>query len=218
MAEQDQPPIAGPSRESIAAQDAWAQLVAASLTSVRESAAKWRDGLAAMMTLVTAGLVVSGPGKLGDVPLGWQWTVAVGLVLGMFLVLAGLLITITVAAGQPKALTFNDFQAHGGNSAALEVREATAGARRLVIARLIAVPGVVLVVLAIGAWLVSPTKAAATLQVTTVDTIYCGELSSGAGGVLKLSLKGELQPATITFADVQDLVVVEECAAPRLVR
>lgn len=217
MTEPEKPPP-GPTPESAASQVEWQKLTADSLTSVRESAGKWRDGLAAQITLVTAGLVVSGPDKIGDLPTSWQWGIASGLVLGMLLVLTGLLLTVAVAAGTPKALTFEDFKKLGGDRVAANALQATVGAERLKLARRLAVPGIVLVLLSIGAWLVSPTKPASSLRVTTADTIYCGELSSGDGGMLTLKLNGESQPTSITYKDVVNAAIVESCPAPRTPR
>lgn len=218
MTEQEQPPAVGPTPDSAAIQAGWQKLTADSLPTVRESAGKWRDGLAALITLVTAGLVVSGPEKASDMPTGWQWGVAAGLVVGMLLVLTGLLLILGVAAGTPKTITVKDFQELGGDRVAIDALQATAGAQRLKIARRLAVPGIVLVLLAVGAWLVSPTKPASSLQVTTVDVIYCGQLSSGDGGVLTLQLKGESQPTNVRYADVQNVAIVDSCPAPRTPR
>jgi len=215
MAEQEQPPTAGPNHESVATQAAWQELTAESLHSVRESASKWRDGLAALITLVTAGLVVSGPDKAGDLPPDWRWGVAGGLVLGMLLVLGGLLLMLAVAAGSPRALTLADFQKLSGDRVAVDALQATASAKRLRLARWLAVPGIILVLLAIGAWLVSPTKAASSVQVTTADAIYCGELSSGDGGVLRMDLEGESQTTAVKYAEVHNIAIVASCTAPR---
>ncbi len=215
MAEQEQPPAAGPSQESVATQAAWQELIADSLEGVRQSASKWRDGLAALITLVTAGLVVSGPDKAGDLQTNWRWVVAGGLVLGMLLVLIGLILILSVAAGTPRELTYADFQELSGDKVAVDALQATAGARRLRFARRLALPGIVLMLFAIGTWLVSPTKTTPSLEVTTADTIYCGQLTSGDGGLLKLDLSGEPQPAAIKYADVQNIEIVDSCTIPR---
>ena len=78
-----------------------------------------------------------------------------------------------------------------------------------------AVPGIFLVLLAIGAWLVSPSNPPFSLEVTTADVTYCGELSSGDRSLLILQLKGESEPVRITYADVRNVAVVDSCSAPR---
>ena len=150
MDDQEQPPAGSPDFESVTKQAAWQKFTAESLSSVRESASKWRDGLAALITLVTAGLVISGPDNAGDLPTNWQWTVAGGLVSGMLLVLTGLMLILTVAAGTPKPLTFQEFQELSGDLVAVNALQATAGAKRLRVARWLALPGIILVLLAIG--------------------------------------------------------------------
>ena len=74
--------------------------------------------------------MVSGPDKASDLPTGWQWGIAVGLVGGMLLVLIGLLLILAVAAGTPRTLTLKDFQDLGGDRLARDTLQATAGAQR----------------------------------------------------------------------------------------
>lgn len=217
MDEPEQPP-AGPTPESVETQAGWQKLTAESLPSVRESAGKWRDGLAALITLVTAGLVVSDPDKLGALPASLRWWVAGGLVGGMLLVLAGLLLSLAVAAGAPKSLTLADFQKLGGDQVAVDALQAAAGAKRLKRAYRLAVPGLILVLLAVGAWLVSPSNTAALLQVTTAATIYCGELTSGDGAAITMALSGESRSTIIKYVDVVNIAIVESCMAPRIPR
>jgi hypothetical protein len=211
----EQPPDSGPTPATIAAQREWLVIAAASLPQVRASAAKWRDGLAALITLVTAGLVVSGPERAGDMPMAWQWGVAAGLVLGMLAVLVGLLTALTVAAGIPEQLTYEQFLQLGGTKAIFDSVEAAAGASRLRIARWWAVPGIVGILLAVGAWLVSPVESASPVQVTTATEVLCGELKSGDQGLVQLKLAGESAPAVIRYGDVVNLDVADKCEAAR---
>ena len=215
MTEQEQAPTSGPTLASTATQAEWERLTAQNLPTVRECAGKWRDGLAALITLVTAGLVVSGPEKAGDLPAAWQWTVGLGLVGGMLATLVGLLLALAAAAGVPTTMTFAEFVDRGGSRVVLETEQATKAATRLRSARRWAIPGIVVVLLAIGVWLVSPTKPGSSLQVTTADTIYCGELSTGDGGMLTMKLKGESQPVKVSFDKIQNLAVVETCKEAR---
>lgn len=212
------PPDSGPTPDSLAAQHDWLVLSAASLPQLRASAEKWRDGLAALITLVTAGLVVSGPEKAGDMPAAWQWAVAVGLVGGMLAVLIGLLLSLGVAAGRPEKLTHETFVELGGSKVVIDALEATAGADRLKLARRWAIPGIVAVLLAVGAWLVSPSQPASSLQVTTSREVLCGALKSGDSGSVALELDGESKNAVIRYADVVNIRVVTSCDAARVPR
>lgn len=56
------------------------------------------------------------------------------------------------------------------------------------------------------------------LQVTTADTIYCGELTRGDDGILTVKLEGESQPKIMKYDDVQNVAIVESCTAPRAPR
>lgn len=211
----ERPPAQGPSRDSVTAQSEWRELAAQSLTVVRDAAGRWRDGLVALITLVTAGLVVSGPDKAGDMPTIWQWGVAITLIGGMVAVVIGLLLTLEVAAGTPKVITLEEFRQQGGKGQ-LDLERAQSGAQRLRTARRVAIPGIIAVLLAIGAWLVSPTQAeSSSLEVTTKTEILCGELTGGDQGKITLTLAGESAPATIPYTDVDNLHVVEKCDTAR---
>lgn len=217
MSDAETPPSSGPTPRSIAAQGEWGSLVDQSLPAVRASAGKWRDGLAALITLVTAGLVVSGPDKASDMTGPWRWAVAAGIVGGMLAVLVGLLNALVVAAGKPRRLTFEQFLASGGSARSIEADEAIDGARRLRNARRWAVPGIVAVLLAIGAWIVSPTSTPKPgLQVTTSTEVVCGALTSADHSTLVLQLKGESLPVSIRFTDVVNASVVTTCEDARI--
>ena len=125
MTEQEHAPTSGPTPASTAMQAEWERLTAQNLPTVRESAGKWRDGLAALITLITAGLVVSGPENAGDLPTSWQWAVGLGLVGGMLAVLIGLLLALAAAAGVPTTMTFAEFVHRGGSRVVLEAAQAT---------------------------------------------------------------------------------------------
>ena len=53
-------PAAAPSKADLDERDRYARLTAESLGTVRGSAQAWRNGLAAFITLVTAGVVIQG--------------------------------------------------------------------------------------------------------------------------------------------------------------
>lgn len=213
----EQPPADGPTAASVAIQSQWLELGGQSLTAVRDAAGRWRDGLVALITLVTAGLVISGPEKASDMPPVWQWGVAITLVAGMLAVVISLLVSLDVAAGTPKVITLEEFRRNGGK-ALLDLEQAQTGARRLKTARRIAIPGIIAVLLAIGAWLVSPSQAESSLKVTIKTEILCGELKSGDKGKLILALDGESDPVTVAYADVDNMTIVEKCEAARVRR
>lgn len=213
----EQPPAQGPTRESLTMQSQWLELAGQSLTSVRDAAGRWRDGLVALITLVTAGLVISGPDKAGDMPTIWQWGVAIALIGGMAAVVVGLVLSLEVSVGTPTVITLEKFRELGGK-ALLDLEAAKSGAQRLKTARRFAIPGIIAVLLAIGAWLVSPTQVGSSLQVTTESEILCGELTGGDQGKITLSLAGESAPATVVYADVDNIRIVEKCDAARVRR
>lgn len=218
MGDDEKPPASGPTGQSVAAQAEWRQLTSQSLKDVRASAGKWRDGLAALITLLTAGLVVSGPNQAQTMPTGWRSAVALLLIGGMLAVLVGLLKALAVAAGKPRRLTYEAFVAQGGSADAIEIAEALEGGKELRIARFWAVPGIVAVLAALGLWIVSPGQDQPKLQVTTRNEVLCGTLIGARSGMLVLELDGEKVPVSIPPARVLGASVVNKCDAARTLR
>src|SRR5690349_13069381 len=68
-------PPAAPTQASIADADHWNQVVDRAIEEVRTSAGKWRDGLAAVVAVVTGALVVGGPTALKDLAPAFRWLV-----------------------------------------------------------------------------------------------------------------------------------------------
>lgn len=216
MSEIPGPPASGPSPSSVAAQDEWRAVVAESLPTVRESAGRWRDGLAALVSLLTAGLVVSGPESLGDLAVPWRYCVAGGMVVGIGAVLVGLVLALGVASGDPRHLAFESFIATGGGRAALQMGQAVAGARRLGHSKAIAVPGIFLVLASLGLWLVAPQKPSeSALKITTDGVTVCGTLISADHAAFVLRVEGERDALTIPFSAVTNVAVVAGCDAVR---
>lgn len=159
----------------------WQKLSAISLPQMRASASRWRDGLAALVTIVTTGLVISGPESVGRLPGAWRWWVAGLLVGGLLVAVAGLLFALMAAAGRPRILTREEFGRTWKTVAALEAHDAKAARTDLRWARWLAAAGILGIVAGTGLWVLSPTAAsepAAQLEVTTATETLCGVLVS----------------------------------------
>lgn len=192
----------------------WESLTSGSLARMRSTADKWRDGLAGLVTVVTAGLVIAGPDQISGSAPSWRLTIIILMVGGLLLAVAGLVYALRAAAGNPQTLTFEEFQTKWLTRRAVESAEADRSRKALRNAQRLAIPGLVCIVLGTGAWLASPppkTSPPAFLQVTSGTEVLCGELTSGDGGDLVISVEGRKSPAQIPYRQVQNLRVVSEC-------
>ena len=215
----EQPPASGPDAGSCARQDEWRALQVDSLKTIRASAEKWRDGLGALVAIVTGGLVISGPDKASDLDRPWQLGVAGGLTLGVLAVVIGLLNTLGVAAGKTTTITWPEFLKAGGTRADLEANAAISEAGTLRVARRFAASGIVLILAAVGAWLIAPAPSdTPQIQITTRTEILCGKLVSGDDGQFVLDLKGEKNKVTLKFADVVNVAPTTTCEQARISR
>lgn len=219
MSDLEQPPASGPTPESVRMQEEWRLSQAGALPLVRASAEKWRSGLLGLITLITAGLVVAGPEKAMDMAVGWRWIVVAGLFIGMLLVLVGLLRALRAAAGSPAPVTFEEFIAMGGDRDLIDAAEARRATLQLASSRRWAVSGIVVFLVSLGAWMISPTSSEASfIEVTTADEVLCGELKSGDRGKVWLTLEGESHVVAVELTRVKNLRVRSTCENSRASR
>lgn len=214
----EQPPASPPSAASIAHQAEWRSMQGQSLRAIRASAEGWRGGLGALVAVITGGLVVSGPDNVSNLAHPWKYFVAGTLILGVLLLVIGLYQTIGVAAGKSSTLTFNEFLAAGGRRDNIDSSAAFTDSRTLHAARMLAAAGMVLMLLAICAWLVAPARTSPRIEITTKTEILCGKLDSGDKGVFVVTVEGEKDPAMVNVEDIQNAAVKVGCEIPRAAR
>ncbi|WP_454810633.1 hypothetical protein [Paenarthrobacter nitroguajacolicus] len=208
----------GPTPVSVAAGIEWDQLTAESLRDTRASANRWRDGLAALVTLVTAGLVVSGPANLDGIALEWRVPIIALIVGGLFATVFGLIFALQASAGRPRAITFEEFADRYGTRSALHAVDVEFARKDLRKAQRLAIPGLFAIILGTGVWVVSPVPAKtppAFAEVSTQSERICGTLTSGDGGEIVMAVNGEKVAVHIPYAQIVNMRVVSECAAGR---
>lgn len=190
------------------------QLVDDSLPGVRDSAAQWRNGLAAFITLVTTGLVIQGRNTVGDLPAGWRAAITTLVALGLALSITGLWQALAAHAGSRSVpLSLAEIHERYGSIRAFRVVLARNAAGRLDVARVAVAAGLLCLLTGIGLtwWAPAVTAPFGYLRVQEGASAICGASQSSAGGVLRLSVAGASAPVVIPLARVSSLSPVDSC-------
>lgn len=147
-------PDHGPSAADLAERDEFALMASASLTSVRESAEAWRNGLTAFLTLVITGIVIKGRDTTAGMSSGWRLIVTLLIGGGLSLAITGLWLTLAAQAGtRARLLTLTEIHRAHGSLAAYRVFLASQAANKLRNARVaVALALVLLLAGLIGTW------------------------------------------------------------------
>lgn len=208
----------GPTPASVAAGIEWDQLMAESLRDTRGSANRWRDGLAALVTVVTAGLVISGPANLDGIAMEWRVPTIALIIGGLLATVVGLIFALRASAGRPRAITFEEFADKYGTRSALHAVDVEFARKDLRKAQRLAIPGLFAIILGTCVWIVSPVPAKtppAFAEVSTPSEQICGALTSGDGGEIVLAVTGEKDAVHVPFAQIVNMRVVSECTTGR---
>ena len=200
---------------SPADREAFDALVKESLPAVRSMVAAWRNGLTALITLVTTGIIITG--RTATTALAVPWRIAVTLTIGAGLALAivGLWHTLAAEVGARTRLrTLDDIRAEYASVQAYQVGQAAAAGRRLQAARIVVAValGLLLTGVVLTWWApAAPATPPAYLKVTRPGGIVCGTLNSADGGTLRLTVAGMHEPVAIPLATVTNLAVTPTC-------
>jgi hypothetical protein len=209
-------PAAAPTKADLDERDRYARLTAGSLDAVRGSAQAWRNGLAAFITLVTAGVVLQGRDSTSGLPGSWRAAVTVLVGGGLMLAVAGLWQALAAEAGtSPRSQTLHDIRAAHGTLAAFEVHLAAQSARRLQLARRAVAAAVTLLLAGITATWWAPAPAAgsapAYLIIAHGNAVTCGTLQPAPPGQLRLTIPGSLGTVTIPITQVTTVTPTTTC-------
>jgi hypothetical protein len=204
-------PDTAPDVASIADRERWDQLVATSLANTQAAAEKWRTGLAAFVTIITAGLLVKGPEAARDLPSCWLLALTLLASLGLLCTIIGLWLALSAAAGTPARLNFHRIVDTYGGVRQFEVASAEAASNALRWARVVVGLALLLLGAAVVVWWWAPVAPTSVVKVTSGDMTICGELKSADDQELVIQVGGESDRTTIPFADVSNLRIVTEC-------
>jgi hypothetical protein len=207
-------PERGPVPAEVADRDRFQALVQGSLPAVRGSAEKWRNGLAALVTLVAGGLLIKGVGDATDLTTEWRIVLSVLAGGGLATAVYGLWRALRAAAGVPEVTDTDVVTMYGsvlGYEVALAKRASNdlRWARKSLVAALVLLGGAV--VASLWAEKESPSPPAFVEVDTGTPKPICGTLKSADNGNLIVQVKGEQNPRTITFTEVKNLRVKASC-------
>jgi hypothetical protein len=200
---------------SAADREAFEALAKEALPAVRSTAAAWRTGLAALVTLVTTGIILKGRTDTTSLALPWRIAVTVAIGVGLALAMVGLWHALAAEAGARARLrTLDDIRADYASVQAYQVGQAAAAGRRLQAARIVvaAALGLLLAGVLLTWWApAAPASPPAYLKVTRPGGTACGTLKSADGGILRLTVAGAHQPVAIPLTTVTNLAVTLTC-------
>jgi hypothetical protein len=214
------PPVKLPDRPPIPSdvedRAAFDKLADSSLDDVRGAADKWRGGLAALVTLVTGGLLIKGPSAASDLTTGWRAAVTLLGAAGIGLAIVGLWAALRASAGIPRTQDFGEVVGQYGSVRVFKLAQAEKAAAALQTARqslLLALP---LLGAAVIVWWWAPTKPPSPPAYVQVDlpapaAPICGVLKSADNGHLRIQVSGEENPRVIPLARIANLRVKASC-------
>lgn len=205
-------PEAAPSQADIDDRTRWDALVAASETSTRASAEKWRAGLAAFVTLITGGLLVKGPEAATAIEQGWRALLTALFGVGLAAAVTGLWFALEAAAGSAAKVNYEAVRRDYGGVRQFQVAMADASVKSLDRAKWAVGIALVLLGAAVFVWWWAPTSGSpAFIQIQIEDSKVCGELLSADNSVYRVEVSGTSNPISIDFDDVINVSLTDSC-------
>ncbi|MEV8591042.1 hypothetical protein AB0424_29290 [Streptomyces sp. NPDC051180] len=181
-----------PGRASTPASRAHAEesrtLLASELTRVRAQAENWRNGLAALLGLLTAVGIVKGPDTIQGLSGGARGTVGVLLLGGLLLAAAGAFFAMRAAFGMPKRRVADASLEDLLTRERLTTHRAVRDLRRAVVAGFLSLA---MVTAAIGLTWYGPRPGEPGVQIVRTDgSALCGTLVGVDAKGMRLRVKG----------------------------
>ncbi|WP_460650774.1 hypothetical protein [Kribbella endophytica] len=207
-------PPAPPTQASVSDAEHWNDVVDRSIDEVRTSAGKWRDGLAAVVAVITGALVIGGPTALKDLTPAFRWLVGGFLGVGYAATCVGLLLALRAAAGAPRVAEYREVIHTFLNVRAAQVAAAKHDAGLITAARRFVYAAVVLIWAGLVLWWAAPSavkQPPAYLKVELAVGTACGKLLSGDQQMVILQVDGEREARRVPLSEVRNLRIVPSC-------
>lgn len=209
-----EPPTSGPTQEDIENAEAWEKVATSSAESVVNSAEKWRDGLAALVTLITGGLIIAGPDGF-DMPTAWRIAATIITTVGIGCAAVGCFLALSVSAGRPSVADLPSIAAKYHSVQNFTAIQAAKKIKRVASVQALAIFAVAALVLGAGAWSMAPklqTKPVTPkFSVDVGKSTYCGDLVSADKGVIVLAVTGEKDHRVLPYKSVTNFHQTEKC-------
>lgn len=199
-----------PTAADEADRDEFARLADDAVQNVRASAEKWRNGLAALVTLSTTALLIKGPASATDLASTQRYLVVGLLAAGLLLAIAGLWLALSAASGVPTIVTYQGIRATFPSVKAFEVAMASNATRQLAWARRVVAVSLAAFLAGMVCWWLAP-KATPALTVMSPAGKVCGRLDSADNHTFRVIVTGESTPRAIPFDQVTNVAVAAEC-------
>ena len=199
-----------PSSASLEEETDWQTLVDTQLADTRKTAENWRNGLAALIGVLTAFSLIKGPSELSGLVPWAAYLAGLFLLAAVIVAIAGAWAAIEAAYGSPGLITRAEFRDSGG-ATGIKLAAATASLAKLKKAKFLTLASLILLALAVGLTWYGPRAAKFTLQLDRVSApSVCGAVIGSDAGYL--DLKPADGPALrIGFGEVRKVIPVEEC-------
>lgn len=207
----DDPPVPpAPTPEDVSDRARFDKLVDDALANVRSSAEKWRTGLAALVTLATTALLISGPASAADLPAANRYLIVALLLIGLLVAVTGLWLALSAASGVPENVTYPGIRKEHPSVRAFQVHLAGKAAKLLKAARWLVALSLAAFIAGMAVWWLTPPNTP-KIAVVAADGTTCGTLKSADNRVYRVQVAGEAAPRSLPFADVLNVAVVGEC-------
>lgn len=201
------PPPSNEQQHSIEQWDEFNKLAAGELAT---SAARWQEGLAAVVGVAAAALLVVNAPDATSLPANWRPATLAAMVVAAATGVVGLWCSLMAVAGVPVFITKEQFETKYGTVDGFRRARMRRAATQMRVARWAVIVSITTTMLGAGLLWMAP-RPAAYLQVETETGVYCGTVKSGDRGQVLLEIPGEHRTHVIELAAVRDLWATDTC-------
>jgi hypothetical protein len=141
---------------TLSEQAAFDAIAAKSQQDTLASAERWRTGLAALTSVITAGLLIKGPTNATELDPGWRAGLTTLFAFGIGTSVIGLWLALRASAGVPTTLTFDELRRRYGTVRLYQLDIAQRAQRDLRRAKVAAIAALLVLGAAVLAWWWAP--------------------------------------------------------------
>lgn len=204
------PPRAPTERERTAFAE-WALLTETSIQEVSDSAIKWREGLLALVTTISSGLLVIRNTELTTLHGAPFWIVLVAWSTASAAGMVGVWCSLSASAGTPTEIDYDTFERDYGSVKEFRIRQSIRIAKILRTARRAVILSLALTLIGAFSLHLSRDTTEPKLLIKTTTGNFCGSVESADHGEIHLLIDGERDARVFPLADVSNLSVHSSC-------